>query len=85
MNLLLGIPSLIKEAKNRGLSKHIMEYEIRNAIWSLHADKAPGPDGFTINFYRATWDIIKEDLKKMLNWTRKNTRLVGKLTHLSWI
>ena len=54
-----------------------MEYEIRNAIWSLHADKALGPDGFTINFYKATWDIIKEDLKKMLNWTRKKDKIGG--------
>ena len=44
--------------------KPIMEYEIRNAIWSLHADKALGPDDFTINFYRAAWGIIKEDLEK---------------------
>ena len=64
MDLLHGIPSIIKDAKNRELEKPIMEYEIRNAIWSLHVDKAPGPDGFTIIFYKATWDIIKEDLKK---------------------
>ena len=67
MDLLHGIPSLIKDAKNRDLVKPIMEYEIRNASWSLHADKAPGPDSFTINFYKAMWDIIKEDLEKILN------------------
>ena len=30
-----------------------------------------------INFYRAAWDIIKEDLKKMLNWTRKKDEIGG--------
>ena len=54
-----------------------MEYDIRNAIWSLHANKAPGPDGFTINFYKAAWNIIKEDLKKMLNLTRKKDNIGG--------
>ena len=41
-----------------------MESEIKEAIWALQPDKAPGSDGFTINFYRATWEIIKEDFKK---------------------
>ena len=78
MDLLHGIPSLIKDVeKNRELAKPIMEYKIRNAIWSLHADKVPRPNGFTINFYRAAWDIIKEDLKKMLNWTRKKDKIGG--------
>ena len=44
-----------------------MEFEIKDVIWSLQADKALGPNGFTIDLYRASWDIIKEDLKKMLN------------------
>ena len=32
MDLLHGIPSLIKDAENRELAKPIMEYEIRNTI-----------------------------------------------------
>ena len=63
-NLLHGIPFLVNDIENRELAKPIMEYEIRNAIWSLHADKAARPHGFTINFYRAALDIIKEDLRK---------------------
>ena len=37
----------------------------------------PGPNVFTINFYRVAWDIIKEDLKRMLNWTRKKDNISG--------
>ena len=44
---------------------------------SLHADKAPRPDGFTIMLYRAEWNIIKEDLKKMPNWIRKKDKIGG--------
>ena len=39
--------------------------------------KHRGSDGLTINFYRASQDIIKEDLKKMLNWTRKKDKIGG--------
>ena len=34
-NVLSGIPSLISEHDNMDLSKSIMEFEIKDAIWSL--------------------------------------------------
>jgi len=43
------------------MNKEISEEEIVAAIWSLHPDKAPGPDGFTIAFYRQHWKTIKKD------------------------
>ena len=36
-----------------------------------------GHSMLTINFYRAAQDIIKEDLKKMLNWARKKDNISG--------
>jgi hypothetical protein len=30
-------------------------------------DKAPGPDGFIGTFYRACWDIIKDNLTSVFN------------------
>ena len=59
-NFLYGIPSLSLEQDNKDLSKSIMDFDIKDAIWSLQSDKAPRPDGFTINFYIESWDIIKE-------------------------
>lgn len=38
------------------------EEELWSAIKALPTDKAPGPDGFTVEFYRSAWDIIKDDL-----------------------
>uniref|UniRef100_A0A453F7Q2 Reverse transcriptase domain-containing protein n=1 Tax=Aegilops tauschii subsp. strangulata TaxID=200361 RepID=A0A453F7Q2_AEGTS len=35
------------------------EDEIWRAVKSLPTGKAPGPDGFTAEFLRACWDIIK--------------------------
>jgi hypothetical protein len=43
----------------------------------LDPDKAPGPDGFPIRFYRSFWDIIKRDLKKMLNYTLHKHKIGG--------
>ena len=46
------IPSLISPQTKAQLESPILEEEVTKAIWSLHPDKAPGPDGFPICFYR---------------------------------
>ncbi|XP_026430515.1 uncharacterized protein LOC113327551 [Papaver somniferum] len=40
--------------------------EIRQAVFDLGADSAPGPDGFSGCFYRHCWDIFQEDLIKAI-------------------
>ncbi len=36
--------------------------EIFQALLSMEVDKAPGPNGFAISFFRACWSIVKVDL-----------------------
>jgi hypothetical protein len=38
------------------------EDEIKNTIWQVPGEKAPGPDGFIGTFYKVCWSIIREDL-----------------------
>ncbi|KAG7537667.1 Ribonuclease H domain [Arabidopsis suecica] len=38
------------------------QLEIKEAVFSIHPDKAPGPDGFSSGFYQSFWDIIGEDV-----------------------
>lgn len=47
------------------------------AIWSLHPEKAPGPDGFTIAFYRQHWKTIINDFIRMVRNFFQKTILVG--------
>lgn len=39
--------------------------EIKEAIFSLSMDKAPGPDGFTMAIYQECWESIKENLLRV--------------------
>jgi hypothetical protein len=44
------------------LDTPIFEEEVWNTNRLLHSDKAPRPDGFTGQFYKVCWSIIKEDI-----------------------
>jgi len=41
--------------------------EVKNTINSMPTDKAPGPDGFTGAFFKACWEIIKDDVMAAIN------------------
>lgn len=41
----------IKKEQKKDMCKDLTEEEIVEAIWSLHSNKSPRPDGFTIAFY----------------------------------
>eukprot|EP00253_Pinus_taeda_P005824 PITA_05824 len=48
-----AIPNSITEEQNWALMKTITMEEVEEAVRNMPNDKAPGPDGFTINFYKA--------------------------------
>ncbi|GKC54223.1 putative RNA-directed DNA polymerase, eukaryota, reverse transcriptase zinc-binding domain protein [Tanacetum coccineum] len=40
--------------------------EIKRAVWDCGGDRAPGPDGFTFNFFTTFWDIIEKDVVRFV-------------------
>ncbi|CAA7031764.1 unnamed protein product [Microthlaspi erraticum] len=36
--------------------------EIKETVFSLPKNKAPGPDGFTVEFFTTSWDLVGRDL-----------------------
>ena len=43
------------------------EKEVFEAISQMENNKAPGPDGFPVEFYKKCWHIIKGDLLPMFH------------------
>lgn len=41
--------------------------EVKQAVWSSDGSKAPRPDGFTMNFVKKYWDILKSDFVAAIN------------------
>ena len=67
MDMISDIPTLIGKKYSDVLDAPISEDEIKKAIWSLHLDKYPSPDGFSISFYRKCWFIIKKHLIRLIS------------------
>eukprot|EP00253_Pinus_taeda_P004529 PITA_04529 len=76
-SMLQHMPIKVNQEMNSKLMKEVEEEEVREAIWSLHPDKAPRPDGFPISFYREYWTMIKKDLLKMIRWVMKKGKMGG--------
>eukprot|EP00253_Pinus_taeda_P022245 PITA_22245 len=60
------LESKIKEEHNSKLEQDPTEEEIREATFSMQQDKAPGPDGFSVAFYRQHWETIRKDFVRMV-------------------
>jgi hypothetical protein len=56
------IPSLVTEDINAVLTMLPSHAEIKNAVFALNKDSAPGPDGFGAFFFQHYWDIVKGDV-----------------------
>lgn len=59
--------SALQEAPGLELDWPFTEEEISAAVNSMPNDKAPGPDGFSNNFYKHCWQIIKVDVINAFN------------------
>lgn len=44
--------------QNAKLKEIPSDNEIKEATFSIHPDKAPGPDGFSASFFQANWDAV---------------------------
>ncbi|XP_074292582.1 uncharacterized protein LOC141619463 [Silene latifolia] len=44
------------------LSKQVTNEEIKQVVFSISNDKAPGPDGYTSKFFKDSWDIVGPDI-----------------------
>ena len=72
-----NVPSLVNAEDNHVLMKPFSEKEIVEVIWAMELDKAPGPDGFSIHFYKVCWAIIKTDLVQMVTAFRRKEKVGG--------
>lgn len=53
-----AISTTVSEEANDSLSAIPTPKEIKEALFSIHPDKVPGPDGFSAAFFRTNWETV---------------------------
>jgi len=53
------IPKLVTREDNHNLNRPVSEEEVSEVIKEIQSGKAPSPDGFNVDFFKACWDIVK--------------------------
>jgi len=64
------IPKLITEEHDQLLLRPIDLSEVEAAAHQLKDGKAPGPDGFTSNFFHSFWDLIEMEVWEVVEESR---------------
>lgn len=70
-----AIPSLVTEEQNRALMRAANVEELEEIVKTMKKGTAPGPDGFTIEFYQAGWHFLKEEVLHLIKEARINQKV----------
>ncbi|XP_058768559.1 uncharacterized protein LOC131642300 [Vicia villosa] len=62
------------------LERPFTELEIKEAIWSCDVNKSAGPDGYSLDFFKRFWSVIRVDVLKMCNYFYLKGSLVKSIT-----
>nr|XP_027109299.1 uncharacterized protein LOC113729174 [Coffea arabica] len=60
--LLQHIPTILTDEENDLLEQFPSAVEIRNAVFAMDGESAPGPDGYTGKFFTVAWSVVGADV-----------------------
>nr|GEY42266.1 hypothetical protein [Tanacetum cinerariifolium] len=78
--ILLTCKQLSSDVANH-MIRNVSDQEIREAMFVMGDNKAPGPDGYTAAFFKEAWDIIAIDVTKAIKEFFTNGVFLKKLNH----
>ena len=55
------------------------EEELDKIVYFFQKGKSPDPDGFTIEFYQGFFELLKEDLLKVVQESQRDRKVLGAL------
>nr|ABF93982.1 retrotransposon protein, putative, unclassified [Oryza sativa Japonica Group] len=58
--------AMLSEAEKERLIRPIEMEELKKVVFGMENNKAPGPDGFPVEFYKHFWYLIKDDLMELI-------------------
>lgn len=78
------IPKLVAREDNYNLNRPVTEEELEEVIIEIHNGKAPGPDGFNVDFFKTCWRIVKHDILEVMEDSR-SSKIVLRVLNESFI
>ena len=60
------IPKSISDNENEEMSRLLDQDEVKKVVFALNGSIACGPDGFTRHFFKCCWEIIGNDVTKLV-------------------
>ncbi|KAJ9563442.1 hypothetical protein OSB04_008602 [Centaurea solstitialis] len=72
-----------KTAVWKGLEAPFTELEIKTAVWNCGYNKAPGPDGFTLEFVRKFWNVVGMDFVEAVKYFEQHKKIDPRNTVIS--
>lgn len=68
-NKLQGVTTKpVKDEYVNMLQASVTLEEIKQAVFSMLVGKAPGPDGFTVEFYKHNWAVVGDDVVRAMKY-----------------
>jgi len=50
----------------------VSEEEVKEVLNEMQNSKTPGPDGFNVDFFKASWNIVKQDILSVVEDSRRD-------------
>jgi hypothetical protein len=73
------IPILVTKEHSRNLGNPILLEEVDIVVQEMPNGKSPRPDGFTLEFFKACWEVVKRDIYEVLEDSRRSTSFLKAL------
>ncbi|XP_020258784.1 uncharacterized protein LOC109835211 [Asparagus officinalis] len=77
----LTVKRILTAESKQWLVQEVNYKEIRNALFQMNADKAPGPDGFNAYFYQQNWNMISGDVVLAVQSFFKSGTILKQINH----
>ncbi|GJR01111.1 hypothetical protein Tco_0524095 [Tanacetum coccineum] len=73
--------SRLNEDVALNMTGYVTRQEVKSALFFIGNDKAPGPDGYTVAFFKESWDIVADDFVDAVCEFFTNGKLLRELNH----
>lgn len=73
--------AIISDVGRQMLQETVTEEEVRAAVFSIHIDSSPGPDGWNSKFYQLHWQHLKNQLLEAIQESFNTGKILHELNH----